>query len=208
MFSLNLRQKLFQLLLMFIVLVTAAGMLVGESQAFIEADKLTGTAASVASEHNGAKAVDTAEIKDYELPFSNLQHAETVEVVATGYYAGVESTGKRPGHPGYGITYSGVKVRREKNGFSTIAADPKVFPIGTLMYIPGYGFGVVADTGGAIKGKKIDLYFHTKDQVYSEWGKRNVNVYVLKRGEGKVTEAMMDQLNSGQAIPVDFSLYP
>lgn len=128
-------------------------------------------------------------------PFSylDLKQLDTIEVVATGYYAGKESTGKNPGHPEYGVTFSGVKVRRD--AFSTIAADPKVFPIGTIMYIPGYGFGVVADTGGAIKGKKIDLYFSTKNQVYEQWGKKKVHVYILKKGDGKVTEVMMDRLN-------------
>src|SRR6185312_15277556 len=79
------------------------------------------------------------------------------KVVATGYTAGIESTGKEPGHPLYGITYSGVKVKRDL--YSTIAADPKVFPLGTILFIPGYGYGVVADTGSAIKGNIIDLYF-------------------------------------------------
>lgn len=50
----------------------------------------------------------------------------TVTVVATGYTAGYESTGKRPNHPDYGITYSGVKVRRDKKTVSTIAADLKL----------------------------------------------------------------------------------
>jgi 3D (Asp-Asp-Asp) domain-containing protein len=140
-------------------------------------------------------------------PFEHLdmRHLESVEVVATGYTAGKESTGKSPGHPEYGITYSGVKVR--KDDFSTIAADPKVFPIGTIMYVPGYGFGVVADTGGAIKGNKIDLYFATKQQVYKEWGKRKVRVYILRKGDGKVTEAMMNRLNElTRAVPVDKSM--
>ena len=70
-----------------------------------------------------------------------------------------------------------MKVRRDF--VSTIAADPKVFPIGTLLYIPGYGYGVVADTGSAIKGNKIDLYFETTRQVYKQWGKRSVRVDVL-----------------------------
>lgn len=117
----------------------------------------------------------------------------SVEVVATGYYAGRESTGKSPDHPEYGITYSGVQVRRDI--FSTVAADPKVFPLGTILWIPGYGYGVVADTGSAIKGRKIDLYYETKEQVYKEWGKRNVNVFVIRRGDGKVTEALLNQLN-------------
>ncbi|MBP3962227.1 3D domain-containing protein [Paenibacillus sp. DLE-14] len=116
-----------------------------------------------------------------------------IQVIATGYTAGVESTGKRPGHPQYGITYSGVRVRRAF--VSTIAADPKVFPIGTLLYVPGYGYGIVADTGSAIKGKKIDLYFETRKQVFKQWGKRKVTVKVLRRGNGKLTEAWLNELN-------------
>ncbi|MBE3595698.1 MAG: 3D domain-containing protein [Hydrogenibacillus sp.] len=115
-------------------------------------------------------------------------------VVATGYTAGWESTGKRPGHPEYGITYSGVKVRRDV--FSTIAADPALFPLGSILYIPGYGYGVVADTGSKIKGAKIDLYYPTVEDVYREWGKRTVDVYLLVRGDGQVTEAMLDALNA------------
>jgi 3D (Asp-Asp-Asp) domain-containing protein len=131
-------------------------------------------------------------------PISNLSFYESVEVMATGYTAGIESTGKSSGHPQYGITYSGVKVR--KGIVSTIAADTKVFPLGTLLYIPGYGYGLVADTGSAIKGNKIDLFFLNKKEVYANWGKKKVNVYVLKRGDGKVTEAMLDRLNEMKAF--------
>lgn len=126
------------------------------------------------------------------------QIIRTLKVTATGYTAGVESTGKSPGHPEYGITYSGVKVRRDKNAVSTIAADPKVLPLGSILYIPGYGYGIVADTGSAIKGRKIDLYFATTRQVYREWGKKTVDVHIIKRGEGKCTEHMLKTL--GQAI--------
>lgn len=124
---------------------------------------------------------------------SNPASGKHVEVIATGYTAGIESTGKKPGHPQYGITYSGVKVRRGM--VSTIAADPRVFPIGTLLFIPGYGYGIVADTGSAIKGKKIDLYFETKKQVFKQWGKRTVEVQVIRRGGGKLTEAWLNALN-------------
>jgi 3D (Asp-Asp-Asp) domain-containing protein len=119
---------------------------------------------------------------------------DEIEVTATGYYAGVESTGKNPGHPSYGITYSGVKVRRDV--FSTIAADRNIFPIGTILHVPGYGYGVVADTGSAIRGKKIDLYFQTKQQVYDEWGKKNVKVRLVRKGSGKLTEAELERLNN------------
>ncbi|MFY0544745.1 3D domain-containing protein [Brevibacillus sp. H7] len=122
-----------------------------------------------------------------------LEQYPKVRVVATGYTAGYESTGKDPSHPSYGITYSGVKVRRDE--YSTIAADLRVFPLGTVLYIPGYGYGVVADKGGAIRGNKIDLYFHTKQDVFKQWGKKSLEVYVVHRGEGKVTEVMMNMLN-------------
>lgn len=126
------------------------------------------------------------------------QILSTMKVVATGYTAGYESTGKTSKHPEYGITYSGVKVRRDKNTVSTIAADPKVIPLGSILYIPGYGYGIVADTGSAIKGRKIDLYFATTKQVYKEWGKKSVEVQLIKRGNGKCTEAMLKKLS--QAI--------
>jgi 3D (Asp-Asp-Asp) domain-containing protein len=118
---------------------------------------------------------------------------ESFEVIATGYSAGKESTGKEPGHPLYGITYSGVEVRRDQNSLSTIAADLSVFPLGTVLYVPGYGYGIVADTGSAIKGNRIDLYFPTKEAVYEQWGKKTVRVYVIEWGSGKFTKEMMEQ---------------
>ncbi|GIP24159.1 3D domain-containing protein [Paenibacillus sp. J22TS3] len=130
----------------------------------------------------------------------------TVSVVATGYTAGYESTGKKKNHPQYGITYSGVKVRRDKSTVSTIAADLRLFPLGTILYIPGYGYGVVADKGSAIKGKKIDLYFSTTKQVYKEWGKKKVEVQVIKHGRGKLTEAMLKEL--GRAMQVSKQVPP
>lgn len=121
-------------------------------------------------------------------------------VVATGYTAGYESTGKHPGHPSYGITFSGVQVKRDL--YSTIAADPSVYPIGTVLFIPGYGYGVVADTGSAIKGNKIDLYYPSVKDVYEKWGKREVEVYVVKKGDGTLTEEELLALNENEAVQV------
>ncbi|PPA70498.1 hypothetical protein C4B60_10470 [Jeotgalibacillus proteolyticus] len=114
-------------------------------------------------------------------------------VTATGYTAGEESTGKNPGDKLYGITFSGVEVKRDT--YSTIAADPKVFPIGSILFIPGYGYGVVADTGSAIKGDIIDLYYETVDDVFNEWGKQKVKVYVVKKGDGSFSEKELLNLN-------------
>ncbi|MFT4412966.1 3D domain-containing protein [Fredinandcohnia humi] len=124
----------------------------------------------------------------------------TIEVTATGYTAGVESTGKDASHPQYGITYSGVKVKRDL--YSTVAADLNVFPLGTVLFIPGYGYGVVADKGGAIKGNKIDLYYETVEDVYKHWGKRTLDVYVIKMGEGRVTEEEIKMMNEDKSMQV------
>lgn len=124
----------------------------------------------------------------------------SVEVTATGYTAGVESTGKHPAHPQYGITYSGVKVKRDL--YSTIAADLRIFPIGSVLFIPGYGYGVVADKGGAIKGNELDLYYETVQDVYKQWGKKKLTVYLVKRGSGKLSEAELKQLNEDEAMQV------
>lgn len=132
--------------------------------------------------------------------YLNLEQYPSTTVMATGYTAGVESTGKTPDHPEYGITYSGVKVKRDV--YSTIAADLSVYPIGTVMFIPGYGLGVVADKGGAINGNKIDLYYETVEDVYSQWGKKEVEVYIIKQGEGKLTEEQLIKLNDNDAIQV------
>ncbi|MDP4085657.1 MAG: 3D domain-containing protein [Bacillota bacterium] len=121
-------------------------------------------------------------------------------VVATGYTAGFESTGKYKNNPQYGITYSGVKVKRDL--YSTIAADLHVFPIGTILFIPGYGYGVVADKGGAIKGNELDLYYETVDDVYNLWGKKKLDVYVVHRGNGNLNEADLTALNENQSMQV------
>ncbi|GAE37358.1 hypothetical protein JCM9157_4633 [Halalkalibacter akibai JCM 9157] len=121
-------------------------------------------------------------------------------VVATGYTAGYESTGKNPDHPAYGITFSGVQVKRDL--YSTIAADPSVYPIGSVLFIPGYGYGVVADTGSAIKGNKIDLYYDTINEVFNEWGKQQVEVYLIKKGNGKLTEEELKSMNENDAVQV------
>ena len=95
-------------------------------------------------------------------------------MVATAYTAGPESTGKSPGMPGYGITASGMRVRH-----GVVAVDPRVIPLGTRLYVEGYGYSIAADTGGsAISGYRIDLYMEKVADAY-RWGRRTVKVYVL-----------------------------
>jgi 3D (Asp-Asp-Asp) domain-containing protein len=83
--------------------------------------------------------------------------ARTVSVTATAY-----ST--------EGTTATGLPA-----GWGTVAVDPSVIPLGTRLTIPGYGDGVAADTGSAVAGSTIDLWFPTKQQALA-WGRRVVVV--------------------------------
>jgi uncharacterized protein YabE (DUF348 family) len=96
-------------------------------------------------------------------------------MTATAYDATFESCGKHPDHPQYGITYSGLRVRP-----GIVAVDPKVIPLGTYLYVEGYGEALAADKGGAIKGNRIDLYYESPEDV-AKYGKRTVKVYVLDK---------------------------
>jgi 3D (Asp-Asp-Asp) domain-containing protein len=60
-------------------------------------------------------------------------------------------------------------------GWGTVAVDPSVIPLGTRLTIPGYGQGVAADTGSAVAGSTIDLWFPTQQQALA-WGRRVVQV--------------------------------
>lgn len=93
----------------------------------------------------------------------------------TAYTAGYESTGKTPSHPAYGITYSGSKATEGR----TIAVDPEVIPLGSLVYIEGIGLRKAEDVGSAIKGNRIDIFMEDVDQALKFGVKENVKVYVL-----------------------------
>lgn len=75
-------------------------------------------------------------------------------------------------------TYSGMQAVRNSNGWSTVAVDPSVIPIGTKLFVEGYGFAIAADTGSAIKGNKVDVFFNSYEEACA-WGRRFLNVYVL-----------------------------
>ena len=96
-------------------------------------------------------------------------------VTLTAYSAGVASTGKSKSHPEYGITASGSRVQEGR----TVAVDPKIIPIGWWVYIEGIGFRRAEDTGSAIKGNKIDVYFDNESYANQFGLKRGYTVYVL-----------------------------
>jgi uncharacterized protein YabE (DUF348 family)/3D (Asp-Asp-Asp) domain-containing protein len=93
-----------------------------------------------------------------------------INVYAT-YYTPA-SSGRAPSDPNYGRTATGVLVT-----YGVVAVDPSVIPLGTRMYIPGYGYAVAADTGGAVKGYIIDLGY--PDGVAVDWRSRWLDIYIL-----------------------------
>ena len=77
------------------------------------------------------------------------------------------------------ITATGTVPVYNPSGISTIAVDPRVIPLGSLVYVENYGKAVAADTGGLIKGNIIDVFLNSESECKS-WGRKyNVPVYIL-----------------------------
>jgi 3D (Asp-Asp-Asp) domain-containing protein len=73
-----------------------------------------------------------------------------------------------------GKTALGVPVRR-----GVVAVDPDLIPLGTKLHVPGYGPGLAADVGTAIRGRIIDLWFPTTAQART-WGRRTVTITIYR----------------------------
>jgi 3D (Asp-Asp-Asp) domain-containing protein len=102
-----------------------------------------------------------------------LPYDKELNMSATAYTADYASTGKRPGDKYFGITASGLRAQ-----VGVVAVDPSVIPLHTKMYIEGYGFAVAGDTGSAVKGNIIDLYFDSSSEVRA-FGRQKRKVYIL-----------------------------
>jgi 3D (Asp-Asp-Asp) domain-containing protein len=77
-----------------------------------------------------------------------------------------------------GTTRTGINLRANPNA-KVIAVDPNVIPLGSKVYVEGYGYAIAADTGSAIKGGIIDVFIPNKSDAY-KWGRKNVTVKVLE----------------------------
>ena len=86
----------------------------------------------------------------------------------------MEASAYSPQDPGVGRMTSTGRVLRK----GIVATDPYIIPMGTKLYIMGYGEAVAADVGSAIKGNRIDLAFMSRREAL-EWGRRRVTVYIL-----------------------------
>lgn len=76
-----------------------------------------------------------------------------------------------------GVTATGIDLKANPSS-KVIAVDPSVIPLGSKVWVEGYGYAIAADTGGAIKGNKIDVFVSSKSQAAS-WGRKKVRIKVL-----------------------------
>ena len=105
---------------------------------------------------------------------NNIKKEKTTKTPYKEVYK-MESTA----YTGDAYTTSGITPTRNKDGISTIAVDPNIIPLGSRVYIPGYGEAIAADTGSAIKGNVVDLYLNSYDECI-EWGRQPIDLYILE----------------------------
>lgn len=108
---------------------------------------------------------------------------DTTQQVSRGVTTGTEYYVTATAYTAYcngcsGRTATGFNLRANPNA-KVIAVDPRVIPLGTKVYVEGYGYAVAADTGGAIKGYKIDLFMPSKSEAY-HWGRKKVKIKILQ----------------------------
>lgn len=100
---------------------------------------------------------------------TNESSGKEMYVSSTAYTAGCNGCS--------GVTATGLDLKANP-GAKVIAVDPSVIPLGTKVYVEGYGYAVASDTGSAIKGNKIDVFFSSKSDAY-RWGRKQVKIRVL-----------------------------
>lgn len=122
-----------------------------------------------------------------QAPQDRIMQVGTRRMFATrGEFAGkeivhMEATAYAPWH-GRGV--DGTTAIGLRAGYGVVAVDPRVIPLGSRLFIEGYGRAVAGDTGGAIKGHRIDLGFNTAKEAY-RFGRKPVRVYILSAPQAR-----------------------
>ncbi|MFS0673257.1 LysM peptidoglycan-binding domain-containing protein [Ornithinibacillus sp. 179-J 7C1 HS] len=119
-----------------------------------------------------AKSIQPTEVKSSTANKDENQQPEgkTLSVVATAYTAECEGC--------TGITYTGINLNEDRNA-KVIAVDPNVIPLGSKVYVEGYGYAIAGDIGGAIKGNRIDIHLPTTEEALN-WGVKEVKVTIVE----------------------------
>lgn len=128
-------------------------------------------AAEKAKQQSSSQLATASMNKEYVAPSrSNNQTAtKTFYVEATAYTAYCAGCS--------GTTATGIDLRSNP-GVKVIAVDPRIIPLGSKVWVEGYGHAVAGDTGGAIKGNKVDLFMPSKTSA-NQWGRKKVQIKVF-----------------------------
>lgn len=126
-------------------------------------EKTTANIDASTTEHR-AETVKAAKINKASVSSSKVLYMNATAY--TAYCAGCS-----------GVTATGINLRTHP-GAKVVAVDPNTIPLGTKLYVEGYGYAVAGDTGGAIKGKRIDLFMDSNTDAIN-WGRRTVKVKIL-----------------------------
>lgn len=118
---------------------------------------------------NPTEAVFQISRAGFQTSRSTFQRSGVMEMESTAY---TPDAGR-----GSRATFRTATGRRAE--FGVVAVDPDVIPLGTILYVEGYGLAIAADTGGAIRGRKIDVCVPTREEALN-WGRRNVRVHIFQ----------------------------
>lgn len=131
---------------------------------------------------NSSNAISLAEegISSANNQIATLEAQSSVQAISEnvgGNYLATFSM-SATAYTGGSYTAMGLKPVRDPNGLSTVSVDSSIIPLGSKVYVEGYGYAIASDTGGAIIGNKIDLYMNSLQECYS-FGRQNVTVHIV-----------------------------
>jgi N-acetylmuramoyl-L-alanine amidase len=121
--------------------------------------------------HKGKEAIAPEQTKAEEVKVKGEDNiVKEVQVKATAYTAYCDGC--------IGITKTGVDLRANPDE-KVIAVDPAVIPLGSKVYVEGFGYATAEDTGSAIKGNRIDIFIPSRDEAL-EYGVKNITVQIIE----------------------------
>lgn len=164
-----------------------------QEQQLIEAERQKELAQAQAVAAQKAKEIAAENAQNVAAQNLAAQNAKDAVAENTSLMASPGSTSSTPSSPNssskvytmtatsysdYGYTASNTLTHRNPAGYSTIAVDPTVIPLGTKVYVSGYGYAIAEDTGSAIQGNIIDVYLPTAAAA-NAWGRQTVTVTIV-----------------------------
>ncbi|MGN7175547.1 hypothetical protein BK139_04815 [Paenibacillus sp. FSL R5-0490] len=118
----------------------------------------------------GASAKAAAPKKTAVKAASSTKAYKEIKVNATAYTASCKGCS--------GITYTGINLKKNPNA-KVISVDPKIIPLGSKVFVPGYGEAIAGDKGSAVRGNKIDVFIPNKQRAL-QWGSKTITIKVYK----------------------------